>query len=285
MPVKDIISASRRTDLPHFYIDDVIEEFERGHVELVNPINQRPYRVDLDPSRVGCIVWWSKDYSVFLENRHFFDRFNQFFQFTINGYSDPEIHDFLEPGIDTSLDERIDQASRITAIYGKKINWRFDPICSWQDGTVRRDNTGDFEYISRKLSESGVKRCTISFAHLYPKVMTRIRKATRCNGIEFIDQSMSEKKIISRRIASCNEEHGITTFACVVDGICDDRLIFRSRCIDGETLGCVFNQKFSVAKDAGQRAGCGCTRSRDIGTYDQPCKAGCLYCYANPVVT
>jgi len=51
-----------------------------------------------------------------------------------------------------------------------------------------------------------------------------------------------------------------------------------ARCIDAERLADVA-QRPIAARGAGNRPGCRCALSRDIGAYDT-CAHGCVYCYA-----
>ena len=54
-----IISCSRRTDIPAFLMDWVIEKINLGYVDVVNPFNRNQvYRVSLRPDDVKCWVWW-----------------------------------------------------------------------------------------------------------------------------------------------------------------------------------------------------------------------------------
>jgi hypothetical protein len=47
MDEKIIISASRRTDIPAFYSDWLIEQLNRGFAEVTNPYNHTVYSVPL----------------------------------------------------------------------------------------------------------------------------------------------------------------------------------------------------------------------------------------------
>jgi len=56
-----------------------------------------------------------------------------------------------------------------------------------------------------------------------------------------------------------------------------------SHCIDGELLTYLHPKGYraSTKHPAGQKNGCGCTASLDIGRY-YACPHGCVYCYGNP---
>ncbi|MEX2683872.1 MAG: DUF1848 family protein [Candidatus Sigynarchaeota archaeon] len=276
--MKIVISASRRTDLPRWFIDDVIEWFKRGHTIVKNPFNQQPYTVSLRPEDVHSIVWWSKDYRRWLKHVDFFKQYNNFFQFTINGYSDKHLQ-FLEPGMTTSLQERIDQAKKIAEYFRpESINWRFDPIVFWREGETLKDNTQDYETIASAMAAANIKRNTISFAQWYGKC----RRRASHRGFKFFEPSPELRKSTARRIASIAKNLGITIYACCNDDILMPGLIGKSSCIDGALLTRLFTEEAPIQHDTGQRETCGCTRSKDIGSYDMVCKHGCVYCYANP---
>jgi hypothetical protein len=57
-----IISASRRTDIPALYAEWFSKRLEAGFVMMPNPRNPRRLgRVELSPSVVDCIVFWTKN--------------------------------------------------------------------------------------------------------------------------------------------------------------------------------------------------------------------------------
>lgn len=289
-----IISASRRTDLPRWYIDETIAAFRAGKATMINQFNQKPYDVLLTRENVHSIVWWSKDYSKWLEHADFFEDWNNYFQFTINGYNDTGpgkcVKRLLEPGVTSSLDERIDQMRQLAKIFSpEQITWRFDPIVHWTEGTGDNesyyDNLGDFTTISKAVGKIGVKRCVISFAQIYGKVLTRMKKARgRFNDTVVLYDIGAEMKLAkARELAIINKEmNGITTYSCANDAIVDNEWVFPSHCVDGELLESLFGDRVSDKKDKTQREECGCVVSRDIGDYKHKCKHSCLYCYARP---
>ncbi|HOL22987.1 MAG TPA: DUF1848 family protein, partial [bacterium] len=172
----EIISCSRRTDIPAFYYDWLQECLKNKYVIVKNPYNKSTYMVDLSPERVHSICLWSKSFANVLKNPGYLSLYNLYFQFTITGYSK-----FLEPNvIDTN--EALRQMEQLALKYSpKQINWRFDPIILSIKG--EKEPTPDnfararlkmFEALCRDISSFGVNRCTISFLCLYKKVEQRL---------------------------------------------------------------------------------------------------------------
>ena len=57
-----ILSVSRRTDIPAFYIDWFFNRLKEGFVYVRNPMNiHRVSKIVLSPEVIDCIVFWSKD--------------------------------------------------------------------------------------------------------------------------------------------------------------------------------------------------------------------------------
>ena len=66
--MKSIISVSRRTDIPAFYGDWFMNRLKEGFAGVVNPFGGQKYIVSLKPQDVRCFVFWSKNFTPFLEN-------------------------------------------------------------------------------------------------------------------------------------------------------------------------------------------------------------------------
>ena len=65
----EIISCSRRTDIPAFLMNWVVDRIKAGYVDVVNPFNRKQVsRISLDPLDVKCWVWWSKDFRDWIEH-------------------------------------------------------------------------------------------------------------------------------------------------------------------------------------------------------------------------
>ncbi len=80
------------------------------------------------------------------------------------------------------------------------------------------------------------------------------------------------------------ERYGISLYSCASPILEQVNGIKVGHCIDGELLEQLFGGKAKKSKDKGQRQSCGCSYSRDIGTYARgingmKCLHGCKYCY------
>ena len=51
-PPKTVISASRRTDIPAFYMPWFMEQISKGFFEVLNPFNQRVSVVPATPDKI-----------------------------------------------------------------------------------------------------------------------------------------------------------------------------------------------------------------------------------------
>ena len=115
--MKLVISASRRTDIPAFYMDWMINAVRTGSVDVQNPFYKNStYRVDLKPERVEWIVFWSRNYSNFLKHRNYFEAYKLFFHFTILSP-----HRYLEKN-HLSSNRAIQQMERLVYLYGADHN-------------------------------------------------------------------------------------------------------------------------------------------------------------------
>ena len=64
--MKTVISASRRTDIPAFYMPWFMERLLEGRFQVVNPFNNRSKVVSAGPDQVHSIVFWSKNFGPFI---------------------------------------------------------------------------------------------------------------------------------------------------------------------------------------------------------------------------
>nr|NJM03530.1 DUF1848 domain-containing protein [Desulfobacula sp.] len=192
-----ILSASRRTDIPGFYMDWFMERIRLGFFEVKNPYTRKMTTVDASKDSLHSIVFWSKNYEAFLRMKagEKLNRlgFNLYFNFTINSESP-----LLEPGI-PSLHQRLDQLKALVSLSGpENIAWRFDPICFYKTGPdgCEKDNLSDFLIISKHASELGIKKCVTSFLDMYPKIRKRLEFLSRQKEAPlYFTEPSPEKKI------------------------------------------------------------------------------------------
>jgi hypothetical protein len=285
-PPKIVLSASRRTDIPAFYMPWFMEQIRRGFFEVVNPFNRRVSLVPATPEEVHSIVFWSKNFGTFIED-DYGDQlrrrgYHLFFNFTINS-----VDAVLEPNV-PPLKDRLDQLGYLCDRFGSRaINWRFDPICNFITGQGSlNDNLHDFNTIAQKAAELEIERCITSFMDPYPKIRKRLSSRP---GFMFIDPPLSDKiqtiVAMEKRLCALNMQLMVCCEKEVIGALPPDCGVTPSSCVPNDLLVELFGGKISVKRDTGQRVktGCGCKVSVDIGSYRlQPCYHNCLFCYANP---
>jgi uncharacterized protein DUF1848 len=288
-----IISASRRTDIPAFYIEWFMERIKRGFFNVTNPYNKITRRVDALPDKIHTIVFWSKNYKPFLESGAHDELremgYNLFFHFSIN--SDVPM---LEPGVPL-LEDRLLQLEKLCDCNDPgSISWRFDPVCYYKTSSGQiKNNLDGFSRIVKRASALGIKRCITSFVDNYRKIDSRVR-FLRKKGIDapsFVDVDQGQKVRIVERMAALLDKNGIELDLCCEKALFADMRekieVNESACISGKLFAELFKGKPDFKRDFGQRAkqGCKCTKSVDIGSYEKhPCFHNCLFCYASPAI-
>jgi hypothetical protein len=284
--IQIVISASRRTDIPAFYMDWFIRQIRKGFFEIVNPYNRKKSRITATPDMVHTLVFWSKNFDPFIKGgfgqKLFSMGYNLFFNFTINSNSS-----LLEPRV-PPLTQRFDQLGELCREFDPRaINWRFDPICFYKfhDKEIQ-DNLNDFHRIAVRACRYGVTRCITSFMDHYPKIQKRIATLP---GFSFVDPPLKTKKAVLLKMEKELSEKNIDLYTCCEKDVHNilpaDSNIKKSSCIPNDLLVKIFGGHLSFKKDSGQRIkqGCKCMVSVDVGSYHlHPCHHNCLFCYANP---
>lgn len=281
---KNIISVSRKTDIPAFYLDWFLKRLKEGYAVYQNPFGGQFYRVSLLPDEVEAFVFWSKDFGSFLNramvkilNERFEGRF--FCHFTITGYAEGTLRDVLEPGVPL-LNDALSTFKRLSEACGdpRKIHWRFDPI-------ILTDRTSeDFFYRQAErigsVLEGYTDRCFFSFVDLYKKVEKNFVLLKKCWGLKPVHPSREVLTRMAGNLFSILKPKGIQLFACCEDEVVDEEAVKKGHCVDAELVRKVFPGQAARVPLRPTRRGCGCSLSRDIGAYET-CLHGCPYCYAN----
>ena len=259
-----IISASRRTDIPAWYGNWLMNRLTEGYVLVPNPrFTGRLSRVDLSPEVVDCIVFWTKNPIPFLpwldSIRDAGYRF--YFEYTITPY---------DLQIERNLPDKrllIDAFRNLSARIGKqRVDWRYDPILLTERYTVAY-HLQAFEAMCHELS-AYTERCIISFVDCYAHLGGKVNAVSD----EDIDT-------LARHFSVIAAAHGLPLFTCAESCDLERYGIRHGSCIDQAKIEQIIGCPIRVGKDKGQRPACGCIESIDIGTYDT-CRNGCIYCYA-----
>jgi hypothetical protein len=261
-----IVSASRRTDIPSFYSPWLINRLKEGNVSVSNPWDPNKItHLDLSPSTVDCIVFWTKDPLNMLDKLEIIDDlgYKYYFLFTVTGYDSS-----IETGLrdKSGIVKTFQELSR--RISSDRVLWRYDPIII-SDRFDIGYHKARFNELCRQLHRY-TESCTISFADMYKNIKCKIVRPISKN--EMLETSAMLLKTAKR--------FGIGVKACCEDMTSMAEGIDRASCIDKETVGKVCGRTVDIEKDCNQRKGCNCIKSLDIGAYNT-CMNGCLYCYAN----
>lgn len=262
-----IINTGSRTDTVQYYSEWLLKRFQEGFVYSRNPLfPNKVTRYELNPEVVDCVVFCSKNYEPILERLpEITNKFNTYFYYTITAYEKD-----VEPNV-PDIDDSIETLIKLSKLVGvKRIAWRYDPILLTEKYSKKR-HYETFDYMAQKLSPY-IDRCIFSFVEMYKKLKT--------NMPEIIVLTENDKDEIAKNIGLIAQKHNILLQTCATLENYDKYNILQSGCMTAEILGKANDITFRKINHAGNRKGCRCMESRNIGDYDT-CPNGCKYCYAN----
>ena len=296
-----IVSASRRCDLPAFRMDWLMERLREGRVEVPNPYDARRSRlVGLAPAEVDCLVFWTRDpRPVAARARELEELGYRFYaQVTITGYP-PE----LEPGCLRPPEAVEAFAALAEAVGPERVLWRYDPIlvAAGLDADWHRRN---FAALAAAL-EGRTRRVTLSLLDEYAHTRGRLERAgfpgavfgsprgpagrprgarrpgagQASLGLDAPDLPPEPYPGLLAELAAIARSRGIEPLACAEPYDLSGLGIGRGACVDPALIEKLFGIELGSGKDRGQRPGCGCAPSVDIGEYGS-CPGACAYCYA-----
>jgi len=259
--MKKVISASRRIDLVAGYPDKM--------VELLG--EKAP------PEATHTVVVWTKDPANMLDHPALHDALGRyeslFLHVTVTGMGgSPLEHRVPEPHL---ILERLPEV--IGFVGGPEhVRVRFDPVVHVRcPDESEYTNLEFFAALAPVIARFGIENVSISWMQEYRKVIRNLAK----RGYAPIRLSPQRWRAELAYLQDIAAAHAITLHGCCVPGMP------RSRCIDGGLLTRLHptGEPCSTARAKGQRELCGCTESLDVGWYE-PCRHGCVYCYANPLM-
>ena len=313
MQVPVLVSASRSTDIPAFYADWFFYRLDKaGYSAWTNPFNGVKSYVSYKDTRF--IVFWSKNPKPLLQYLPVLKQrgIGCYIQYSLNDYEEEGLEKNVPP-----LSQRIETFKQLVDTLGKgHVIWRFDPLVLTDNINIGK-LLDKVENIGNQLL-GYTEKLVFSFADIlsYRKVQANLQKA----NINYIDWQENQMREFARRLsvlnqkwgyelATCGEKIDLTEFGVKKNHCVDDELIIKLAYDDKKLMDylkvkfypmpqkSLFGDSESLPdsaiilpngmyalhgdnKDKGQRAFCGCIKSKDIGEYNT-CVHGCEYCYAN----
>jgi hypothetical protein len=191
-------------------------------------------------------------------------------QYTVTGYPRP-----LEPSVVPARDA-VNMIKQLARRYGRRaVVWRYDPVfltsLTPPDWHLRR-----FAELASMLG-GATDEVVLSFAQIYAKTRANSDKAARRHGFTWSDPDPETKTALLGELAAIARGRGLRPTLCSQPELRADA-IEPAACIDAARLSDLAGRPIA-ARTKGNRPGCLCAESRDIGAYDT-CPQGCIYCYA-----
>lgn len=145
-----------------------------------------------------------------------------------------------------------------------QIVLRLDPIIPTNEGLKTAEN------VLKLFSDTGIKRCRISFMDIYPHVKTRFEE----KNIEIPYDFNPTKQMINNAKALFDKYKNIYEFEA-----CAEYVDYKVGCISQKDAN-ILNKKILFMGKSGQRPGCMCPMNKtELLDHKHPCKHNCLYCY------
>lgn len=283
--MKQIISASRRTDIPQFYAKWFEHRLRDGVVAFRNVFGGKG-QASLKPEDVAGFLFWSKYAKPFhgiLEMLRS-ARTPYAFQYTITGMGGLPIEPNI-PKPSTAIDDFLTIRQGLPS--SRAIQWRYDPIVL-TDECHASYHLKKFAEIAKAL-QGATKVVNVSFVEPYAKSIRRLKHdESICfrpvdpkkhkSVMRYQDQIHhiypSQGKPFLQELASCARMYGMELRAC-----CNPEFeITASQCISHEMFLDYDTDPIDTLKQRPSRSDCQCLSTIDIGM-DNTCMGGCQYCY------
>lgn len=271
-----IVSASYRTDIPAFYGTWFLNRLNAGFCRVASPYGGKPYEVPLTGDQVDGFVFWTRNAAPFRPalERLAADGVPFVIQYSLTAYPRP-----LETSV-VARERTISEMRNLAARFGPKVVvWRYDPvlITSLTPPDWHRETFARLAEALTAGATPATDEVVLSFAQIYAKTRANTDRAAQRHGFAWSDPPEDEKRALLAELAQIATGQGLTASLCAQPTLLGGDLE-PARCIDSARLSAVANGEI-YAREKGNRPGCLCAESRDIGAYDS-CPHGCVYCYA-----
>lgn len=267
-----IVSASYRTDIPALYGRWFLNRLAAGYALVASPYGGPPYRVSLAAADVDGFVFWTRNTAPFRAAlAAVASRGTPFLvQYTLTGYPRP-----LEPSVPEAA-RAIAEIRQLRDRYGPRVVvWRYDPVVV-TSLTETAWHVENFARLAAALA-GATDEVALSFAEPYAKTRSNMAAAARTHGFTWRVPEIAEKRALVAQLGAIAGAHGMRLTLCTQPDLATDAAP-AARCVDADRLSDVAGRPIA-AREKGNRPGCLCAESRDIGAYDS-CTQGCVYCYA-----
>ena len=287
---KIVLIASRRTDMPAFYTDELLKGLKQGKFHP-QTMMQPMWELKFERQDIHSVGLWSQDFSKWIEQRHeIADLGCKFwYRFTILP-DDPVCKPKVPP-----VEEQLKQLETLANTEGSDCLFVFiDPLiqykCTGETNWRHNFSEVSVDMIVRKAHQLGIKSITISLLDYYRHVEKRaLRKGFEFRFLNPNKHSDQETMIETvQRIRNITDAYGVNLKTCCEKYLHSKGFTKQGSCVDGNYLNKLFGPGAPVQPDAGQRKtfGCGCTSAVDIGRYTEHgewshhCNHDCPQCYA-----
>ncbi len=192
-----ILSVSRRTDIPAFYGAWFVNRLKAGHVFVRQPYSGKMLRVSLGPQDLSAIVFWSKNYAPFLPQLETIEQStkNLFFHFTITANRELELN--VPDHREAVRDYRY-----LAKRYGhERLIWRYDPICITDKLSF---DLHEERFVGcMELLKGSAKQCIVSFVQPYKRALSNLCTYT---DHSFVELTTTMKGEYAERLAARAEQ-------------------------------------------------------------------------------
>jgi hypothetical protein len=156
------------------------------------------------------------------------------------------------------------------------VVWRYDPLV-FTSLTPPAWHRANFTALAAALA--GVTdEVVASVMQPYRKTTRGLDAAARVHGFSWRDPPPEERQAVLAELAGIAAGQGMALTLCTQPALAGIPGTRPAACIDAGRLSDVAGRPIP-ARRKGNRVGCACAESRDIGAYET-CPHGCAYCYA-----
>ncbi len=283
--MKTIISASRRTDIPHYFAAWFSNRRKAGYVEFRNAFGGKG-SVSLKRTDVAGYLFWTKYAKPFHQELKALrdEKIPYVFHYTITGLGTSSIEPYI-PRTNAAIDDFLKVRKSLPA--STAIQWRYDPLVLSDD----MDEGFHIEQFSRISSALKGATCVVntSFTEPYLKSVRRMKDQ---GEIVYRAMDPSRHKQVARRnpnlaqismqratgllteLSACAASHGMELRVCSNP----EFDLPTSQCVSAEIFSGYGGNVALDLRPGPSRQGCRCLKSVDIGM-DNTCIGGCKYCY------